>query len=181
MNHKRLVVTSGVLAASGLFAIATSFGATSHARSSPLYAVASGTGPIRIVVGVGIGGVGLGASRANVRRVLGKPRSVVAPYWIFGGRLQGRVTVEGDSVSSVLTQSNRERTDRGIGPGSSLQQLKRAYGNLGCRTARGRLAVVCYVLTRRGSKLIETDFLVWRKTILAVEIYARQQPKPTMS
>lgn len=178
-----LIASAGAVLTTGVLLMSTTSGANTRTRRAGRHdqAVASRIGSNRILVGVAIAGVRLGDGPAEVRRILGKPDSVVAPYWSYATGLQGRVAFEHGAVAAVWTQSNKLQTGRRVGPGSSLARLKRAYRRLPCRTAGHSPAVVCYLVSKDGTEIVETDFLVWKEKVRAVEIYSRDQPRPTMS
>jgi hypothetical protein len=179
-----LIALAGAVLTTGVVLLmSTTSGARPRTRSAGRQdqASASRIGPNRILVGAAIAGVQLGDRAAAVRKILGKPDSVVAPYWSYARKLQGRVAFEQGAVAAIWTQSTQLHTSRRVGAGSSQAQLKRAYRRLQCRTARHQPAVVCYLMSRHGSRIVETDFLVWKQVVRAVEIYSRAQPRLTMS
>jgi hypothetical protein len=138
------------------------------AASAALLAAAAGAGTeadLRIRLGQGIGKLRLGMSEAEVRRAMGRPRAIVRLRADFGiltveyqyglaayaVRLSGpRGRLRATRISTVL---RRERTAKGIGPGSRERDLIRAYRRVRCKllpTARigGVLHVVASVHSR---------------------------------
>ncbi|MGB9183775.1 MAG: outer membrane protein assembly factor BamE [Solirubrobacteraceae bacterium] len=89
-----------------------------------------------------IGGVSLGMTPAQVRRVLGRPSAVnrfqgkVTSYSYFGAH---EFAISFDSVraadpaDSILLNQGSYRTPQGIHVGSTKRQLKRAYRNVSCQ------------------------------------------------
>ncbi len=124
---------------------------------SPL-SVTKGT----IVVGKGIGGVDLGMSPNQVRRILGTPNRTVHadPYYapqleyIYPHEL---VIFHGeDAVTSVSTTSSFERTVDDIGVGSTRAAVAARVPRIRCDRDPGR---PCYVGSRRpGGVLTQFDF-----------------------
>lgn len=93
----------------------------------------------KIVVGKSAGGIAIGASTSAVTQEVGKPskrtcrklfvsddvKAVICDLIYRKRKLQIQTT-EG-RVSSVLTTSSKERTAKGIGPGSHRARVKKAY------------------------------------------------------
>lgn len=103
-------------------------------------ALLAATAQAAIVPQVGIAGVELDMSRAEVRGVLGEPNRVkkgtnfFGPYKVFRyHRL--KVTFQGNrDVTAVTTRRFSEETAKGIGRGSTEQELKDAHARAKCRT-----------------------------------------------
>lgn len=125
----------------------------------------------KIVPGRGIAGIELGDGMGHVRAVLGKPHHVRPPAWIYGQPLKGRVGFGHQKrVNEILTTSPRQRTKRGIGPGSSLRAIKKAYPRAQCHRARTRHRAFCTLTARRHDRTLKTDFAFGRR-LRWVEIY----------
>jgi hypothetical protein len=151
--------------------------------TSALLALVSAIYPVwasaTIVVGGGIAGVRLGETRAQVRRHLGRPSYVRPPSWGYAGQLDGEVAFDAHSrVDDVWTVSTHQRTNRGIGPGSSPAAFRHAYPRTACYThgVRG-WTMVCSIQSRTGSSLTETDYL-FRGQLRKVDVYVVPQPGP---
>jgi hypothetical protein len=93
-----------------------------------------------IVPQVGIAGVKLRMSKPEVRDVLGNPRRVVhgtndfGPYTVFR-YYRLRVTFQGNQeATAISTRRFREQTGKGIGRGSTEEELKDAHERARCRT-----------------------------------------------
>jgi hypothetical protein len=101
-----------------------------------LGAAATGDGAIRLQHG--IGGVRLGQTEAKVRALRGAPVRVVDGVNEFGGYIELRyrgLTVflqGGRRVTAVSTGARAERTNRGIGVGSTKAQLLAAHTTATC-------------------------------------------------
>jgi hypothetical protein len=136
----------------------------------------------RIELERGIAGVRIDDSSAHVRRVLGRPDRIVPPAWVYGAPLGGGVGFDhARRVNDVWTTSHRQRTRAGVGPGSSLRALRRAYRHARCyRRSRRGAVVLCVLRSRRGT--VETDFrlagAVKRVEVFAVPRPRRQRPLP---
>jgi len=125
----------------------------------------------RIVPGKGIGGVKLGDRMAHVRVVLGKPDRVRPPSWIYGRPLKERIGFgHRQRVNAISTTSPRQRTRRGIGPGSSFRATKEAYPRARCHQSHGHKRAFCTLTVRNHHHTVKTDF-AFRKRLRWVEIY----------
>jgi hypothetical protein len=96
-----------------------------------------------IVVQKGIAGVQLGMTRSRVLARLGQPpkrRSGTNDFGQWTGFVYPRVTVtfqSGARVTSLRTTSLRERTARGVGPGSTEAQVRARVAGVRCRSEFG--------------------------------------------
>jgi hypothetical protein len=115
-----------------LFSVAAAIG-TAPTVSAP-------TSSLLIRPGIGIGTVRLGMSYAQVRRTLGRPTLVnrrqdrsfgnryIEYLWGYGDWRVGLFGRPGrERVVRVATGLRRERTREGVGVGSGVRQLARAY------------------------------------------------------
>jgi hypothetical protein len=132
-----------------------------------------------IVPGRGIAGVRIGNSGAQVRGALGKPRKIVPPTWVFGAPLKGRVGFNhARRVNDIWTTSARQRTAKGVGPGSSLRRVKHAYPTAKCdREPKGKQ--LCTLASHRRHHTIKTAFLLRGGHLRLVEIYSVIPPSGT--
>lgn len=114
----------------------------------------------RILPGRGIARVDVGFSAMHVRHLLGRPHRVVPPAWMYGAPLKGGVGFNhGYRVNDVWTASLGQKTPKGIGPGSSLRAMRRAYPHARCHTATSGDRRICTLTVRHGRHAINTDFL----------------------
>jgi hypothetical protein len=129
--------------------------------------------PARIVVQKGIAGVQLRMTRAQVQTRLGKPPKVRNGTNIFGRWTEFlyprvRVTFQsGPLVTALRTTSARERTARGVGPGSTEAQVRARVAHVRCKTDGGFRH--CWVGQFLPGKLV-TDFHIRRGRVSAVVI-----------
>jgi hypothetical protein len=102
------------------------------------FAATAGPAGATIVLGRSIAGAELGMTRAEIRGVLGEPRSITrgsnefGPYRVFHYfRLD--VTFQGNTnATAVKTWRKRERTANGIGVGSTKRQLRNRISGVRC-------------------------------------------------
>jgi hypothetical protein len=102
--------------------------------------VAAPVAGARIVVGKGIAGARLEMSKGQVRRAVGRPDRVrhasndLGPYTEYVYRSKRlRVTFfAGNRVTSVTTTSSSERTDTGVGVGSTRHELTTGVPHARC-------------------------------------------------
>ncbi len=131
-----------------------------------------------IVIGQSIAGVKLGDSEAQVTAVLGPPASkesagpaypgVVNIYYPTSVGLH--FTMTNGRVSGALIFSKKQKTNKGIGMGSSRAQLKRAYPQAKCAEGPyGPKSLYCAVLARFHGRKSFTSFLFGGKAKSGVE------------
>ena len=149
VRRSSLVVVASLLLGIGVLALAPS-------------ALAS------IVIGQSIAGVKLGDSEAQVTAVLGAPErkesagaaypGVVNIYYPTSVGLH--FTLTNGRVSGALIFSKKQKTNKGIGMGSSRAQLKRAYPKAKCAEGPyGPQSLYCAVLARFHGRKSFTSFL----------------------
>jgi hypothetical protein len=125
----------------------------------------------RISPGEGIGPVHLGERMARVRATLGKPDRVHAPRWIYRAPLKGAIAFShGRRAVSISTSSRRQRTNQGIGPGSTFKATKNAYPKAKCHRSPVKKRAFCTLVSRRHHRTFKTDFS-FRSRLRSVVVY----------
>jgi hypothetical protein len=122
-----------------------------------------------------IAGVHLGMTQARVRAVVGRPDHVARARNEFGRytvfiyrRRQLQVVFQGGgAVTSVGTESRRERTRTGVGVGSTERAVRRGVRDVRCKTVTGTRT--CHVGTLRAGRRV-TDFLLRRGRVVRVTL-----------
>ena len=134
---------------------------------------ATSAAPARIVVQKGIAGVHLGMARAKVIALLGQPPKTRSGSNVFGRWTElvyPRATVSfqsGRRVTGIRTTSRRERTARGVGPGSTEAQVRARVAGIRCRS-EGTFRH-CFVGRFLPGKVV-TDFQIRRGRVASVLI-----------
>jgi hypothetical protein len=132
-----------------------------------------------IVVGQSIAGIKLGASQAQVTAVLGAPTLQQAPdtkgsvEWNYAKQpLLGAISfAAGGELDSMWTSSKRQKTNKGVGPGSSLVQVRKAYPKAKCSTGPfGPKSVICVLKSKANGRAVETSFLFFTRSVAAREV-----------
>jgi hypothetical protein len=126
----------------------------------------AGSAQASIVVGKSIDGVRLGDTEAQVRKALGEPSYTMPPdyrgesSWGYPKTLEGRVGFDRQGrVNGMWTISRKQRTSKGIGPGSSLVLVRKAYPAVVCATGPfGPQSLLCTLKSRYHGRIVETSF-----------------------
>lgn len=129
----------------------------------------------KIVIGQSIDGVKLGASEAQVKRLVGKP-SACEPcskkevVWRYVKGFEGNITFNAEGrVTSMWTGSVRQRTSKGIhangfsghGHGSSAAEIRQAYPTATCEELPDSEGFTnCELISDYHGHKVITDFLV---------------------
>jgi hypothetical protein len=140
--------------------------------------VAAPSALANIVIGQSIAGVKLGDTEAQVTAVLGPPTSKESDGPLYPGSVSVRYaavgvnfTVINGRVSGALIFSKKQKTNKGIGMGSSHARMKRAYPKAKCAEGPyGPKSLYCAVLTRFHGRKSFTSFLFQTATGGVVEI-----------
>jgi hypothetical protein len=127
-----------------------------------------------------VAGVKLGDSATKVTAVLGKPASVQkykgGQSWFWGKGPVSWVTMRvrrgSTTVRGIETWDSKQRTSGGIGVGSSMTALPKAYPRLACKNGwLGHPYSSCWILTSVAGKKIPTNFALMRgKLVSTVDI-----------
>ncbi|HEY7197728.1 MAG TPA: hypothetical protein VH306_11120 [Gaiellaceae bacterium] len=128
----------------------------------------------KIVPNVGINGAKLNMTRPEIKDLLGQPQHTVHGMNDFGAftvfkyyRLD--VTFQGNSgATAVSTTRKRQKTGRGIGPGSTVHAFKTAYPFGRCRTEFDGFRHCWLGKFRAGERV--TDFRVFNDKITRVTV-----------
>ncbi|MFZ1154493.1 MAG: hypothetical protein WAN93_06270 [Solirubrobacteraceae bacterium] len=131
-----------------------------------------------IVIGQGVAGVKLGQSQTQVEAAIGAPGLKEAPdfegvtSWAYPKGLEGTVSFDSKlQVSGMWTASKRQKTSKGVGPGSSLAQVRRAYPKASCSTGPfGPKSLSCKLKSKDNDHVVETSFLFFTRTMGAREV-----------
>jgi hypothetical protein len=102
--------------------------------------VAAPAAGARIVVGKGIAGVRLEMSKGQVRRVVGQPSRVrhltselgPSTQFVYPARKLRVTFFAGNRVTAISTTSAGQRTDSGVGVGSTRAQLRAGVAHVHC-------------------------------------------------
>ena len=133
---------------------------------------ATTSGPSKVVViGQGIGGAHLGDSVAQVKRELGKPSGATNPKsqlqleWLYQGRKNWLTVLYHDDarVTGMSVMIKRGyRTNKGIGMGSSLAEVRQAYPSAICGKSLDGTTWTgppyCRITTRYHEREVDTVF-----------------------
>jgi hypothetical protein len=131
----------------------------------------------QIKPGRGVAGVAIGDGTGDVRHRLGRPSRVRPPAWVYGLPLRGEVEFDHRRrVKSIWTSSPRQRTQKGIGPGSSLQAARRAYPRLRCHSKHKFKR--CTLRRHRHDRVVATDFL-FKQRLRIVSVHLLPKPEGT--
>jgi hypothetical protein len=141
------------------------------ATTLAICALAPAVAAAKIIPGHGIAGLELGDSAAKVMAVLGKPgelqkNSGCEQNWLYfdKGRVDW-VTVQAKRarkrVEGIETSDPKQRTAKGVGPGSSLAALRKAYPALTCKKGSlGATFLSRWILTSVNGQKIPTNFVL---------------------
>jgi outer membrane protein assembly factor BamE (lipoprotein component of BamABCDE complex) len=142
-----------------------------------LAAVLPGVAEGKIVIGQSIGGVKLGETQPQVQATLGQPSGVntagnQGSAWFYSTKEINVGFSPGLTVDSLVSFSPKQKTDKGIGAGSSLQAMRKAYPQAKCKSTTvqfGPGSEQCTIKTRYQGKPVLT-FLNFLKPKAASEI-----------
>jgi hypothetical protein len=133
--------------------------------------VAASTAEATIVVGRGMDGVTLGESEAQVMTTLGAPTYKMAEgqggesSWGYPKTLEGRIGFDRQlQVSGMWTISKHQKTSKGVGPGSSLANTRKAYPAAKCSTGPfGPKSLICVMKSHYQGRAAETAFVFFTR------------------
>ena len=138
--------------------------------SSTAIMAAASTAEATIVVGRGMDGVTLGESEAQVMTTLGAPTyktpgQAGESSWGYPKTLEGRIGFDRQlQVSGMWTISKRQKTSKGVGPGSSLANTRKAYPAAKCSAGPfGPKSLICVMKSHYQGRAVETAFLFFTR------------------
>jgi outer membrane protein assembly factor BamE (lipoprotein component of BamABCDE complex) len=119
-------------------------------------------GQAKIVVGKSVAGVKLGMTKKKVRKALGKPDEVSkinAGAWNYT-KPKLRVGFRKGRVNVLLTWDRKQKTGKGIGMGSTVEQVQAAYPDADCVLDPNVAPYIpiCFIAKRYRGKKSETYF-----------------------
>lgn len=124
-----------------------------------------------IIIGQGIAHVKLGDSQARVEKAVGRPGFKEPPnfegliLWKypkgFEGGFEGVIGFDRRlRVNDISTFSKRQKTSKGVGPGSRLAQVRRTYPGAKCSVGSfGPQSRTCIVKAHYGGRAVKTMFV----------------------
>jgi len=115
----------------------------------------------KIVIGQGIAGVNIGDTEAQVQHIVGRPTTTYKPArgvagWQYTHGPLSEVEFDKGRVFYVLTGRTDQKTSKGIGVGSSVAAVRRAYPSARCTS--GSTYVFCDIKTHSHGKIVTTRF-----------------------
>jgi hypothetical protein len=133
----------------------------------------------KVVIGQSIAGVRLGESQAQVKAQLGSPTLEQPPdqqgsiEWNYAKPpLMGAVTFAANGqLSGMWTISRQQKTAQGVGVGSSLAQVRKAYPKAKCVTGPfGPKSLICAFKSKYNGRTVETAFPFFTRSMGAREV-----------
>jgi hypothetical protein len=131
-----------------------------------------------IVIGQSIAGVKLGESQSQVTAQLGAPTFARPPdyqgaiEWNYAKPpLLGAMSFAHGELVSMWTLSTHQKTSQGVGVGSSLAQVRKAYPKAKCSTGPfGPKSLICIVKSNYNGRVVETGFPFYTRAMGAREV-----------
>lgn len=124
-----------------------------------------------VVIGQSIDGIKLGETQAQVQVQLGPPVYKEEVHgesvWGFPTTFEGRITFDTTlQVKAMWTISKQQKTNKGIGPGSSLAKLRKAYPQVKCATGPfGPKSLFCTLKSKDNGRVVETAFPFYTRAL----------------
>lgn len=128
-----------------------------------------------IVIGQSIDGIKLGETQAQVQQQLGPP-GYKEPgnenVWGYPTTFEGRIGFDTTlHVGGMWTLSQKQKTNKGIGPGSSLAKLRKAYPQVKCATGPfGPKSLICTLKSKYEGRVVETTFPLFTRAMGVREV-----------
>jgi hypothetical protein len=131
-----------------------------------------------IVIGQSIAGLKLGSSEAQIIKILGQPTLKQQPdyqgnvEWNYAKPpLLGALGLTHGRLNGMWTSSKRQKTSKGIGVGSSVAQVRKAYPKAKCSTGPfGPKSLICVLKTKYEGRVVETAFPFYTRSMGAREV-----------
>jgi hypothetical protein len=148
---------------------------TAFAAVAAVGLLASATAQASIVVGKSIDGIKLGETEAQVTQALGVPAYKTPEgsetSWGYPKTLEGRVGFKSGHVVGMWTASKSQKTNKGIGPGSKVAAVKRAYPAAKCSAGPfGPQSLICTLKSKYHGRTVETTFPFFSRSAGAREV-----------
>jgi hypothetical protein len=120
-----------------------------------------------ILVGQGAAGVSLGDSKQKVKQVLGEPFRTSGASSFYAKPCLCTLTFKGGTVQRIDTLSKSQRTDKGVGPGSSYGETLSAYPEAKCshRDLYGDTSRFCTLLSEAHGQRVKTVFVFFEEDL----------------
>lgn len=117
-----------------------------------------------IVIGKSVANVPLGASKGGVTEKLGQPFRKAPGFWVFDKPCLCTIGWKRNHVRSIDTLSKSQRSDKGIGPGASLEATMNAYPEARCfhPAVFGETSKKCVLRSPNGA---ETAFVFFEEDL----------------
>lgn len=120
----------------------------------------------KIVVGQGIDGANIGATTSQIRQELGRPSFSRPPsqgetVWDYFSPRDLALTFSKGKLSGMFTTNEQFTTSKGVGVGSSPQQIKEAYPQAKCTPGAGPggpNSLACVLDSKQGGVSAQTIF-----------------------
>lgn len=143
--------------------------------------VAASSTQAAIVVGRSVGKFRLGYTKAKVRRIYGKPSSADTfpqegeTVWRYIGR-SVVIGFKHGRLKGISAYSKRQRTSKGIGPGSSYAATRAAYPKAKCEEGTyGPQARTCTLYRKFRGYKTRTDFVFYKRNLPMREVEIGRQ------
>lgn len=120
-----------------------------------------------IVVGQGAAGVNLGDSKQQVLSTLGKPFRSEPTFVIFPKPCLCTVSFKNHKAASIDVLSKSQRTDQGVGPGTSYEKTTAAYPEAHCYhpSIYGETSRLCVLRSEYKGRSVKTVFAFFEQDL----------------
>jgi hypothetical protein len=127
------------------------------------------------VVGEGVAGVRLGDSKQRVLSTLGKPFRSEPTFLVFPKPCLCTVDFKDHGVTSIDVLSKSQRTDRGVGPGTSYEKTTAAYPEAHCYhpSIYGETSRLCVLRSEYKGRSVKTVFAFFEQDLGVRDVEVR--------